>query len=62
MTFESLNYEKAIDHALVEHLGKTANALKFAHDPTLKLHQALYFYKAKGYLTAVDILKEVSVS
>jgi hypothetical protein len=62
MVFESLNYESAIDHALVEHLGKIATVLKSAHDATLKLHQALYFYKSKGYLTAVDILKEVAAS
>jgi hypothetical protein len=62
LVFESLNYESAIDHALVEHLGSVAGKLGFAQDATLKLHQALYFYKAKGYLSAADILKEVSGS
>ena len=60
--FESLNYESAIDHALVEHLGKTAGSLGFAQDATIKFHQALYFFKSKGYLSAVDILKEVAAS
>ena len=62
MVFESLNYESAIDHGLVEHLGKTAGNLGFAQDSTIKLHQALYFFKSKGYLSAVDILKEVGAS
>ena len=62
MVFESLNYESAIDHGLVEHLGKTAGTLGFAQDATLKLHQALYFFKSKGYLSAVDILREVAAS
>lgn len=62
MVFESLNYESAIDHAVVEHLGKTAGKLGFAQDATLKAHQALYFYKTKGFLSAVDILKEVAAS
>ena len=30
MVFESLNYESAIDHALVEHLGRVAGKLGFA--------------------------------
>ena len=30
MVFESLNYESAIDHALVEHIGKIAGVLGFA--------------------------------
>jgi len=36
--FDALNYELAIDHALVEHLGRTATALGFADDATIKLH------------------------
>lgn len=60
--YESLNYESAIDHVLVEHLGRTATKLGFIHDPNLKLHQALYFYKVKGYLSAVDILKEIFIA
>jgi len=62
LVFESLNYEVAIDHALVEHLGRTAQKLGFAFDATLKLHQALYFYKSNGFLTSADILKEIAAS
>lgn len=62
MVFESLNYESAIDHALVEHLGRTAGKLGFAQNATIKLHQALYFYKSNGFLTSADILKEVAAS
>lgn len=36
--FNSLNYEVAIDHALVDHLGKTAKSLGFSADASLKAH------------------------
>ena len=36
--FESLNYEVSIDHALVEHLGRTAGKLGFAQEPNIKMH------------------------
>lgn len=58
--FESFDYSANIDHALVEHLGKTAAKLGLASDATLKMHHALYFYKVKGYLSSVDLLKEVA--
>jgi hypothetical protein len=60
--FNSINYEKAIDHALVDHLGKTAKTLGFGQDASLKAHQAAYFFKIKGYLSAADVLKEIAAN
>jgi len=57
-----LNYEVAIDHALVEHLGRTAKAIGVDQDATIKMHQAVYFYKVKGYLSAADLIKEVAAN
>jgi len=60
MVFESLDYDTAIDHGLVAHLWATTGSLSLQSDPTIRLHQALYFYKTKGYLSAVDLLKDIS--
>lgn len=62
LVFEALDYEAAIDHALVDHLGRTASKLGLSNDNTLRLHQALYFFRVKGYFSAVDILKEIGAS
>ena len=60
--YNSLNYEVAIDHLLVAHLGQTAISLGFGSDSSLKAHQAAYFFKIKGYLSAADILKEIAAN
>jgi hypothetical protein len=60
--FESLNYESAIDHALVSHLGQTAKKLGFGSNPNIKLHQALFYHKQQGYLSSVDLLREISAT
>lgn len=60
--YNSLNYEIAIDHALVAHLGQTTLTLGFGSDASLKAHQAAYFFKIKGYLSAADILKEIAAN
>ncbi len=62
MVYDSFDYDLAIDHALVVHLSQTAKKLGISADPSLKAHEALYYYKVKGYLTAVDLLREVSTS
>lgn len=59
--FESLSYETCIDHALVEHLVQTGTKLGVMGDNiNIKLHQAVYYVKVKGYLTAVDLIKEAA--
>jgi hypothetical protein len=61
--FEALNYELCIDHGLVEHLGATGTKLGLmGQNINIKLHQAVYYIKIKGYLTAVDLLKEAPSS
>ena len=60
--YESLDYESAIDHSLVDHLGKSAARIGATDDATLKAHNALYFYTIKGYLTVADLLKEITHS
>jgi hypothetical protein len=60
--FEAQDYEKAIDHALVEHLGKTAKSLGVQNDATLKSYQAAYFLKIKGSLSAADLLREIAAN
>ena len=62
IVFESFDYDVAIDHGLANHLGQTAVKLGVSNSSGLKMHQALYYYRIKGYLTAVDILKEISAS
>lgn len=57
--FKSLNYESYVDHSLVQQLGATGSKLGLlAKNANIKLHQALYYYKVKGYLSAVDLIKE----
>jgi hypothetical protein len=58
--FESLDYTLNVDHGLVEHLGSTGSKLGLLKDAGIKAHQAGYYYKVKGYLTAVDLLKEAA--
>lgn len=60
--FNSLNYDVAIDHALVDHLGKTAKSLGFSANASVKAHQAAYFFKIKGYLSAADVLREIAAN
>jgi hypothetical protein len=42
----------------VDHLVSTAAILNIT-DPTLKMNHALYNFKIKGFLTAVDIIREI---
>jgi len=59
--FEALNYDSCIDHGLVEHLGATGSKLGLlGQNINIKLHQAVYYIKIKGYLSAVDLLKEAA--
>ena len=59
--FESLNYGAYIDHGLVEHLGSIGSKLGLlSQNSNIKLHQAVYYVKVKGYLSAVDLIREAS--
>ena len=60
IVFDTFDYDLAIDHVLASHIGSTAVKLGVSNNSALKMHQALYYYRVKGYLSAVDILKEIT--
>jgi len=57
---ENQRYDLFIDHALIQHVFKEIEARNAKNDPMFKLHQALYYMKTKGYLSAVDLINDMA--
>ena len=58
---ESQDYDNVIDHFVVNHLIKLAETKPGCGlNGNIKMQQAAYFWKSKGYLSAVDIMKELA--
>lgn len=56
--FESFEYDSRVDHALFEQLVAAGSKLGLLAEANVKLHQAAFYMKTKGYLTAADLINE----
>eukprot|EP00347_Sterkiella_histriomuscorum_P011076 403373843 len=58
--YESQDFETLIDHGLYKHLYNQVEKKGLQNNVRIKLNQAIYNLKIKGYLTTADIINTIS--
>lgn len=57
--YESQDFETLIDHGVYKHLASLVEKRGLQTHSRIRLNQAVYNYKIKGYLTVADLISEV---